>query len=225
MKFHYRMFSRRVILGTAAVLAVTGATGAAAVLAPTDLDFSRIVPAVTAQFVTTDTNTDIQSQLPFDRVAQAPITTPSPTSTDAAPTATAPTPAPTAAAPAAPTPVAQAPAARTPAVQDPAARAPAARTPVAQAPVAQAPAARTAPVAQAPVSQSAPAARPPVAQSAPVAQAPVAQTPIAQTPIAAPQGRQITTSSPGVVVRQHHVQTRPVYRPRYVYRYDDYCAD
>jgi hypothetical protein len=211
MKFHYRMFSRRVILGTAAVLAVTGATGAAAVLAPADLDFSRIVPAVTAQFVTTDTNTDIQSQLPFDRVAQAPVTTPSTTLTDA-PTATAPTPAPTAAAPAAPaapTPVAQAPAARTPAVQDPAARAPAARTPVAQAPTAQ-----PAPVAQAPV-----------ARSAPLAQAPVTQTPIAQTPIAAPQGRQITTSSPGVVVRQHHVQTRPVYRPRVVYRSDDYCAD
>jgi hypothetical protein len=210
MKFHYRMFSRRVILGTAAVLAVTGATGAAAVLAPANLDLSRIVPAVTAQFVTTDTNTDLQSQLPFDRVAQAPITTPSPTLTDAAPTATAPTPAPTASAPAAPAPVAQAPAARNPAVQDPAARAPVTRTnPAARTPVAQAPAAQPAPVGQ----------------PAPLAQAPVAQTPIAQTPIAVPQGRQITTSGPGVVVRQHHVQTRPVYRPRVVYRYDDYCAD
>lgn len=212
MKFHYRMFSRRVILGTAAALAVTGATGAAAVLAPADLDFSRIVPAVTAQFIPTDTSTDIQSQLPFDRVAQAPITTPSTTLTDA-PTVTAPAPAPTAEAPAAPTPVAQAPAARAPTVQDPAAGAPAARTPGARAPVAQAPAARTAPAAQAPVAQ------------APVAQAPVARAPVAQTPIPAPQGRQITTSSPGVVVRQQHVQTRPVYRPRVVYRFDDYCAD
>jgi hypothetical protein len=216
MKFHYRMFSRRVILGTAAVLAVTGATGAAAVLAPANIDLSRIVPAVTAQFITTEANPDIQSQLPFDRVAQAPTTNPSPTLTDAAPTATAPLPAPTASAPVAPAPVAQAPAARNTAVQDPAARAPVARTaarpPAAQAPVAQAP------VAQAPVGQA------PVAQ-APVGQAPIAQTPIAQTPIAVPQGRQITTSGPGVIVRQRHVQSRPVYRPRVVYRSDDYCAD
>ena len=48
---------------------------------------------------------------------------------------------------------------------------------------------------------------------------------MAQTPIAGPQGRQIMTSGPGVIVRQQHVQTRPVYRPRVVYSYDEYCAD
>jgi hypothetical protein len=195
MKFHYRMFSRKVILGTAAVLAVSGATGAAAVLAPSDLGLSRFIPAVTAQVVTPAGNNDITSQLPFDRVAQAPITTPSTTLTDA-PTASLPSPSTSA-----PAPVAQAPASRSPAVQDPAAR----------APVTQAPANQT---AQAPVAQ------------APISQAPVGQGPIAQTPIAAPQGRQITTSSPGVVVRPaQHVQVRPAYRPRVVYRYDEYCAD
>jgi len=206
MKFHYRMFSRKVILGTAAVLAVSGATGAAAVLAPSDLGLSRILPAVTAQVFSPTTTNDVTPQLPFDRVtltpgandvtqpsfdrlAQAPVTNPPTTLTDA-PAAT-------------PAPVAQAPAARTPAVQDPAARAPVAQAPVGQAPIAQAP------IAQAPGGS-----------------APVAQTPIAQTPIAAPQGRQITTSSPGVVVRPaQHVQVRPAYRPRVVYRYDDYCAD
>lgn len=189
MKYHYRMFSRKVILGTAAVLAVTGATGAAAVLAPSDLGLSRIVPNVTAQFVTPGTSNDVVSQLPFDRVAQAPITTPSTTLTDAPPAAApaAPQSAPIASAPATPAPLAQAPAARTPTVSDPAA----------QAPVAQ----------------------------APVGRAPVAQTPIGQTPVAVPQGRQIMTSSPGVIVRQTHVQERPVYRPRIVYRTDDYCAD
>ena len=206
MKFHYRMFSRKVILGTAAVLAVSGATGAAAVLAPSDLGLSRLIPAVTAQVVTPSTSNDITSQLPFDRVAQAPITTPSTTLTDA-PTGSLPTPS--TSTPAAPAPIAQAPASPAPAVRDPAA----------QAPVAQAPAART-PVARAPAPQA------PTAQG-PVAQTPVAQTPIAQTPIAAPQGRQITTSSPGVVVRpvQHVQTTHRVYRPRFVYRYDDYCAD
>ena len=74
MKFHYRMFSRRVILGTAAVLAVTGATGAAAVLAPSDLGLSRLVPNVTAQLVSPETTNDV-TQLPFDRIAQAPIAT------------------------------------------------------------------------------------------------------------------------------------------------------
>jgi hypothetical protein len=34
----------------------------------------------------------------------------------------------------------------------------------------------------------------------------------------------VVTSGPGVVV-QHHAQTRRVYRPRTVYRTDDYCAD
>ena len=186
MKFHYRMFSRKVILGTAAVLAVTGATGAAAVLAPSDLGLSRLVPNVTAQLVAPNTDTDVVAQLPFDRVAQAPITTPSTTLTDA-PTATAPA-APQAA------PIASAPA---PLAQAPAARAPAVRDPAAQAPLAQ----------------------------APVGRAPVAQTPIGQPPVAVPQGRQIMTSSPGVIVRQTHVETRPAFRPRIVYRTDDYCAD
>jgi hypothetical protein len=205
MKFHHRMFSRRLILGTAAVLAVTGATGAAAVLAPSDLGLSRLVPAVTAQLATPGSNNDV-SQLPFDQVAQAPIGTPSPTLTDA-PTASTPAPAPTATAPTAPSPVAQAPATRTASAPSPAARTPAARTRSVRDP-----AAARAPVAQAPVGQ------------APVAQGPADQAPIAQTPIAAPQGRMIVTSGPGVVVQQH-AQTRRVYRPRYVYRSDDYCAD
>ncbi len=199
MKFHYRMFSRKVILGTAAVLAVTGATGAAAVLAPSDLGLSRLVPGVTAQLVTPETTNDV-TQLPFDRIAQAPgpTTTPSPTLTDApAFSAPATTPAPVATAPTPPAPVA---------------RAPAPRPPSAQAPVAQAPTPR------------APAVRAPTAQ-APIAQAPLGQTPVAQTPIAAPQGRQIMTSSPGVIVRQQHVQPRVIYRPRVVYSYDEYCAD
>jgi hypothetical protein len=195
MKFHYRMFSRRVILGTAAVLAVTGATGAAAVLAPADLGLSRLIPNVTAQFVTPDAINDL-TQLPFDRVAQAPIATPSTTLTDA-PAFNAPAPAPVATAPAAPAPVAQAPGARAPSV----------RTPIAQAPATRGRAVRD------PASQ------------APIAQAPVGQVPVAQTPIATPQGRQIMTSSPGVIVRQQHVQPRAVYRPRVVYSYDEYCAD
>ena len=197
MKFHYRMFSRKVILGTAAVLAVTGATGAAAVLAPSDLGLSRLVPNVTAQLVTPGSTNDV-TQLPFDQIAQAPITTPSTTLTDA-PTFNAPaaTPAPVAQVPAAPAPVAQTPVARAPANRAPAVRDPATQAPVAQAPIGQ----------------------------APVAQAPVGQAPIAQTPIVAPQGRQIMTSSPGVIVRQQHVQPRAVYRPRVVYSYDEYCAD
>ena len=207
MKFHYRMFSRKVILGTAAVLAVTGATGAAAVLAPSDLGLSRLVPNVTAQLVTPGTTNDV-TQLPFDQIAQAPITTPSTTLTDApAFNAPAATPAPVAQAPAAPAPVAQTPVARAPANRAPAVRDPATQAPVAQAPIGQAP------IGQAPVAQ------------APVAQAPIGQAPIAQTPIVAPQGRQIMTSSPGVIVRQQHVQPRAVYRPRVVYSYDEYCAD
>ncbi len=201
MKFHYRMFSRRVILGTAVVLAVTGATGAAAVLAPSDLGLSRFVPNVTAQLIAPDTNNDVFAQLPFDQIAQAPITTPSTTLTDA------PTPAPIASAPAAPAPVAQAPAARTTSAPGRVAQSPALRGPAVRDPAAQGP------VAQAPVGQ------------APVAQAPITQAPITQTPIAVPQGRQIMTSGPGVVVRQQHAQIRPVYRPRVVYRSDDYCAD
>jgi hypothetical protein len=206
MKFHHRMFSRRLILGTAAVLAVTGATGAAAVLAPSDLGLSRLIPAVTAQTFTPTSNNDLLSQLPFDRVAQAPDTTPSPTLTDA-PTAS--TPAPTASAPSAPAPLARAPATRTASAPPPATRTPASRAPAVRDPAAQAPSAR-APIAQAPGGQ------------APIGQGPVAQSPLPQTPIAAPQGRMVVTSGPGVVV-QHHAQTRRVYRPRYVS--NDYCAE
>jgi len=191
MKFHHRMFSRRLILGTAAVLAVTGATGAAAVLAPSDLGLSRLIPAVTAQTVTPSSNNDLLSQLPFDQVAQAPVTTPSPTLTDA----------PTATAPATPAPVAQAPATRTASAPPPVNRTTATRTRTVRDPAAQAPGGQ-----------------------APFGQGPVAQSPIPQTPIAAPQGRMVVTSGPGVVVQQH-TQTRRVYRPRAVYRTDDYCAD
>ena len=184
MKFHHRMFSRRVILGTAVVLAVTGATGAAAVLAPSDLGLTRFVPAVTAQLVAPDTNDDVFAQLPFDRVAQAPIETPSTTLTDA------PTSAPFASAPAAPAPVAQAPAART-------TKAPGR---VAQSPGARGPAVRD-----------------------PAAQGPDAQAPDAQVPTAAPQGRAIMTSSPGVIVGKQQIQTKfvtpvkHIVRPRAVY--------
>jgi hypothetical protein len=165
------MFSRKLILGAAAVLAVTGATGAAAVLAPSELGLSRLIPAVTAQTVTPISNNDLLSQLPFDRVAQAPSTSPSPTLTDA-------------------------PTARAPArVTRTASRAPAVRDPAAQTSIAQ----------------------------APDAQGPVAQEPIAQTPIATPRGRMIVTSGPGVVVQQHP-QTRRVYRPRHVSRYE-HCDD
>jgi hypothetical protein len=217
MKFHYRMFSRRVILSTAAVLAVTGATGAAAVLAPSDLGLSRLVPNVTAQLVSPETTNDV-TQLPFDRIAQAPITTPPTTLTDApAFNAPAATPAPVAQAPSAPTPVAQTPVAQAPAARTPSTRSTTARNPGAPAPVAQAPATRP-PAVRDPASQA------PVAH-APVGQPPIAQAPVTQTPIAAPQGRQIMTSSPGVLVRQQHVQPRAVYRPRIVYSYDEYCAD
>ena len=168
MKFHHRMFSRRLILGTAAVLAVTGATGAAAVLAPSDLGLSRLIPAVTAQTVTPSSNNDLLSQLPFDQVAQAPVTSPSPTLTDA----------PAATAPATPAPVAQAPATRTASAPPPASRTSPTRTRAVRDPAAQGQGGQL-PVAQAPGGQ------------APFGQGPVAQSPIPQTPIAAPQGRMV----------------------------------
>jgi len=183
----HRMLSRKAILSTAVVLAVTGATGAAALLAPSDLGLSRLVPAVTAQTLTTGTNEDISAQTPFDRVAQAPTSETTDTPAASTPEAT--------------------PFATTPSPLAPLARAPAARAPINRGPAAQAPVTRG-----------------PIA-SGPVAQAPIARTAVAQTPIAAPQGRVIMTSSPGVIVRKQHVQAKPIYRPRSIYVSPEFCAE
>jgi cytoskeletal protein RodZ len=174
MKFSLRSFSlnrlsRRALLGTAAVLAFTGAAGAAALLAPGDLGFSRLVPAVSAQAITPRASNDI-SELPFDRVAQAPVSAPQ--SSNDTPSTTEPQ--------AAPAPVApgfERRAEPTSSTQRQTPAGPAARAPSTNAPLAQAPATR------APIGQQAPAAR----------------APIAQAPIGAPQGEMVPTASPGVI--------------------------
>lgn len=60
--------SRKAVLGIAAALAVTGATGAAALLAPSN--FTDPLPAVSAQTVSPAATPDIMSQEPFDHLVQ-----------------------------------------------------------------------------------------------------------------------------------------------------------
>jgi hypothetical protein len=79
--------SRKAVLGIAAALAVTGATGAAALLAPSNV--SDVIPRVSAQSLATNPTPDIMSQEPFDRVVQVANTptTDSPTAPTSAPEA------------------------------------------------------------------------------------------------------------------------------------------
>ena len=103
--------SRKALFAIAAAFAVTGATGAAALLAPSDLGLGRIVSAATAQITNPTTVNDDVAQLPFDRVAQAPTTDETaPASTE---TAAAPEAAPAGEAPIAQGPRASGPVART----------------------------------------------------------------------------------------------------------------
>ncbi len=67
-RFSTPRLSRKAVLGIAAALAVTGATGAAALLAPANIN--NFLPSVSAQTLTTPTP-DIMSQEPFDRLVQS----------------------------------------------------------------------------------------------------------------------------------------------------------
>lgn len=201
--------SRKVLLTTAAILATTGAVGAAALVAPANFELSRIVSIATAQTVSTVTDDPAPAALPFDRVAQAPTTSDqsTPVPTAAAPEAApASTPAPQTVPTTESVPTAQTPTAPTP--------------PVAQAPT-PTPSSSTPPTRQSPDVQS-PTAQAPAAP-APTAQVPVGQAPVAVAPVSAPQRQMIHTSSRGVIIRQQPQPQSYVYRPRTVYISEEYC--
>lgn len=191
-----KRLSRKAILGIAAALAVTGATGAAALLAPGNI--SQILPAVSAQTVGS-TPTDVAANEPFDRVERTPTIPPGEAAPAGAPEVTQQS---------APTRTAAAPQATETTPPDTAAR-------QFDRPISRAPA--TAPTRQ----STGPAAPRNVAQ-APAAEAPTAAPEGRMIPTAAPG---VISTKQRVAQTKIVAPVKQIVRPRAVYIPVEICID